>query len=200
VKNQRIEGVLKTIEPKDLETCTSRGWVLVKMFQDKTVKSIPEIVDAPGFDSYEGYHDADGIFRSLPRGKAVIYRQVPVLVTFFVVQKDKESALAKIQEKLTQSESSLADAAIESSKKIASVLAESKKEMDLLKEKLNESENKLKNQVGSEAIKLLTLKIKDLEKDLATARSEAEEARQQLAIERQTQFGVRRLELTENAT
>jgi predicted RNase H-like nuclease (RuvC/YqgF family) len=208
----RIEGLVKTVRAFEVETWTDGGWVVVGSYQDTITKTVPELADSGlGVATYSGmnYQDANGLWQPIPAGKTVIYKHVLESVTFFVLQKDTESALAEMSARLKASESKFAEIKqvyekknAETEKDYKTKNAETEKEYktatDLLKKSLKEAEEALKNATSGKETDMLNKQIKKLEADLDQARKDIEEAKRDLDEARQERFGVRRVDLTED--
>ena len=117
-----IEGFVKTVRASEVETWAGYGWVVVGTYQDTILKMVTELVDSPlgsSIHSGQSYQDANGLWQSVPMGKVAVIKQLPETVTFFVLQKDTESALADMSAKLKASNEVLNAKLAEAAKKIA---------------------------------------------------------------------------------
>ena len=200
-----IEGFVKTVRASEVETWAGYGWVVVGTYQDTILKMVTELVDSPlgsSIHSGQSYQDANGLWQSVPMGKVAVIKQLPETVTFFVLQKDTESALADMSAKLKASNEVLNAKLAEAAKKITELRdMYDKKEMekekeyrtatDLLKKSVKETEAALNQALSGREMEILNKQIKRLEADLAQAQKDLDEAQQE-------RFGVRRVDLTED--
>jgi len=197
----RIEGLVKTVRAHEVELCTCAGWVVVGTFQDTIMRMLEELGDLP-MGSYcvsgQYYTDAKGLYQPVPTGKTIIYKQVPETVTFFVLQRDTESALVDLNARLDLANKTIADAKAELQKKLDAMKAEYEKATDLLKKGLKEAEEALKHATSGTEQEKLQKRIKALEDERDQLGGTIEQLKKDLDESQRERFGVRRLDLTED--
>jgi hypothetical protein len=207
MKDCHIDGLVKTVRASEVERWSQEGWVVVGSYQDTLLTTIQELADMPiGSQihnrSDNGWTDAQGHWQPIPLGKTVVYKHIPETITFFVLQKNSEGALAELSKSLELAKSELETAKADHDKKIAVMQADWRENFDLsrrifkesedtLEKKLKETEDALKDATSDKKTEILNKRIQKLEADL-------EKAQRALETAQQEHFGVRRVDLTED--
>lgn len=208
----RVEGVIKTVKPCDVESWTGRGWVVVGSYQDTLMRVIPELVDLmPGQTCHAGasYMDANGLWQVVPMGKTAVNRFIPENVTYFVLQKDPESVIGDLAKQIADRDKKLASIEDEWKKKLAesqkedakkyvslvekyvSLVEDHKLATALLKKGLKEAEEALK-------VAMSGAEVESLKKVVKTLKSECDRLQKELEDSRRERFGVRTVDLSDD--
>jgi hypothetical protein len=202
MKDCHIDGLVKTVRASEVERWSQEGWVVVGSYQDTLLTMVRELADMPiGSQvhnrSDNGWTDAQGHWQAIPLGKTVVCKYIPETITFFVLRKNSEGALAELSKNLELAKSELETAKADHDKKIAVMQADWLADLDLrhkkhkesegsLEKRLKETEDALKNATSDKKMEILNKRIQELEADFEKAQQE--------------HFGVRRVDLTEDNT
>ena len=181
----RLEGIVKTVRPSEVEMYTGSGWAVVGTFQDTLTRTVEELGDNAPF-----YTDSKGNCQPVPYGKTVIYRQVSETLTFFVLQKDSENVLSELRAKLDQANETLDTARAEHKRQLYETRLEYEKAITRLEESLKNATNGIEEEKLRKKIKELEVECADHVKSINQIKKDLDEARRE--------SGVRRVDFTED--